>query len=156
VNNALRPEVFDRGWSEVHMILDSPQNLVWNDYKTLREKNIILCMPKIFDPGDGDFVARIALERVKRWYSMGKILIADFDGDGEVTEADYTLGTATITASLNAAPWITVCATGDVNNDGVIDFYDLLDFQDSWEHVNNGGTIRVGFDYVDFGVANEL
>ncbi|MBU6411836.1 MAG: hypothetical protein KGS45_00035 [Planctomycetes bacterium] len=138
------------------MILDSPQNLVWNDYRTFRQKNIILCMPKIYDPSSPDEVARIAQERVKRWYSMGKILIADFDGDGEVTQADFDLGSTTILASISNAPWITVCATGDINNDGVIDYYDWADFQDSWDHVNNGGTIRVGFDYVDFGVANEL
>jgi hypothetical protein len=62
-----------------------------------------------------------SVEQIKRWYSMGMIRVADFDGDGDVDIADRNLADYVINVRATVPVGeVTVFATGDINQvDGV-------------------------------------
>ena len=77
---------------------------------------------------------------MKRWYSMGWIQIADFNGDGIVNSTDLSMGQAAIQQSLeriasNQTVWPIVYGNGDIDGDGDIDSFDNTYFT-SYYHLN--------------------
>jgi hypothetical protein len=97
--------------------------LTWGEWQEARERGFVVSMYA------GKGITQIEL--TKRWYTMGPIRVADFDGDGSVTFYDYWDGHAAIDAAIanpSGTP-IKVFATGDINGDGVIDQldHDMLD-----------------------------
>lgn len=72
-------------------------------------------------------------EAVKRLYTMGDIYIADFNGDGLVTEADYDQYLTMYGEWINV-PDAALFATGDIDGSGNVDITDLQQFMEAWNH----------------------
>jgi hypothetical protein len=106
---------FDRDEIETH-ILVSDETFGWEHFREARYLGLI---PTIMN------CTGLACEREKRWYSMGVIRIADFNGDGAVTQDDQNMFMAAYIAAQSQTPPIVVFATGDVTGDGQIDGDDL-------------------------------
>ena len=88
---------------------------------------------------------------LNRWYSMGRILVPDFDGNGIVNQADYDKAYAAMHPTQQ--PQRHVFATGNVHNaypgERVIDQNDWLFWLTAWQHWQNevhSGPL-VEFDY---------
>jgi hypothetical protein len=97
-------------------------------------------------------------EFVKRWYSMGKIRVADFDGNGAVVtdpnhpDHDLSKFQAAFNAAIVNPAALKVFANGDIDGDGDIDQSDKYIFEDYyWPRALLGV-----FDRPDFGGPNDL
>lgn len=80
---------------------------------------------------------------------MGPIRVADFNGNGQVTQDDYTMAHAAIQFAIDNPSSVPICvfATGDINDDGTINAMDYAEFELYWVQPN---AIRNYFE------ANEL
>ncbi|MDX2146776.1 MAG: dockerin type I repeat-containing protein [Planctomycetota bacterium] len=121
----------DRMWlnrtnTEVH-IVDPNTGLEWPEYADARQRGFITSM--YFGKGIRE------AEDIKRWYSMGPIVIADFNGDSSVTGADYALAQQVIFAGISNTNLSLpiVFATGDVNQDGVVTYADWQFFDQRYQ-----------------------
>jgi hypothetical protein len=91
-------------------------------------------------------------ELVRRWYSMGRIRVADFDGDGDVDPSDREqLVTAINTHNANP-PGVPISipivfATGDINQDGAIGPADLAEYDFRKGRDLIGDTANATIDY---------
>ncbi|MDX2146809.1 MAG: hypothetical protein SFZ23_04745 [Planctomycetota bacterium] len=110
---------FNPGAHEAHFLHAScggPLN--WDEQQDIRRNGFV------WSAYGGDLPS---IEQVKRWYSMGKIRVADFDGDGQLTSADHAL--AYSVTHVSQQPSIVVFATGDIDDNGVVDTADWT----AWE-----------------------
>jgi hypothetical protein len=114
-----------RSNSEIHL-LDNENGMTWIEWKEARERGFVVSMY------GGKGIE--AIELTKRWYSMGPIRVADFDGDGTVDIKDYTLAHNTIAYGIDhpADVPIKIFATGDIDGNGVIDNFDNIVFDFYW------------------------
>jgi hypothetical protein len=127
--------------SEVHLV-DNENGLTWDEWDEARERGFVVSMYA------GKGIRQIEL--TKRWYSMGPIRVADFNGDGIVDLTDYTKAHAAINyaiANPSDVP-IKVFATGDIDGNGVIDNFDNIEFDLYWGSYPN--------DVRPYGEAKEL
>lgn len=115
---------------EVHYFPDTTANQEMANLIAARDKGMIV---SLINPQPH------MIERVKRLYSMGWILVADFNGDGQVSIADWNAAQLAIFAPNR--PFITY-ATGDINQDGVVNGLDWDDFR---YYYLNAPTTRLDF-----------
>ncbi len=131
-----------RNNTEVH-IMDNTQTLQWHQWKELRERGYIVGAWNGYD---------ITAERMKRWYSIGNIRVADFDGDGQVMMTDEVMAITAVYEAMQyrlshgVEKWPTVFGQGDFNNDGIISLKDL-DFFYEYYSETNGHTRTEKFGY---------
>lgn len=132
--------------TEVMMLISD--TLSWTRFKEARERGVILTLVNPEQTQE--------LERLKRWYSMGPIRVADFNGDGVVSLDDQTAAWAVYSAGMANQPSIHAYVTGDFDQDGEVTTDDWPIFIDRWEcEVNGIGC--TGLDLVrDFGPPNDL
>ena len=122
----------DRATTEVH-ILDNTDTMSWEQWKFLRERGYIVGTYNAIGSNP------IAAERMKRWYNMGMIQVADFNGDGVVSDPQDRLAAEAAVAWGIAHPdvWPVVFGNGDINDDGFITLDDKIEFLNYWTNVNN-------------------
>ncbi|MDX2146709.1 MAG: hypothetical protein SFZ23_04235 [Planctomycetota bacterium] len=145
--------------SEVHYLSDCSPGPSWNDYLEVRKRGYVL---SFYTPAGPD--GKVKVEEAKRWYSMGKIQVADFDGDGVVTEDDplseldgsdhddaYNVIKPYILNPSHPQPAVRVFATGDIDGNGVVNADDWEFFFSKWNPSNN----QRGYA-PDYGTPNDL
>src|SRR5262249_26053238 len=109
---------FNRANSEVH-VADNCDGLDWNEWRAVRSAGFVVSMYA------GKGIRQVEL--TKRWYSMGNIWVADFNGDGvENSQDDVDAYAATHPVS---PPSIVVFATGDIDGNGQIQEADWTSWQ---------------------------
>ncbi len=118
-----------RQYSEV-LLFDNGSGLTWEECKTARQFGYVV---STYEGGASSSNPALAnqVELIKHWYSMGSIRVADFDGNGTVNQTDYDMAEAAYQASMNHPNDVlfTVYATGDFDNNGMIDVFDWMHFQ---------------------------
>lgn len=120
-----------RSSTEVH-VLDGNEQMEWHHYKYAREHGYVVGAYNAYGTNPK------AAEMMKRWYNMGKIQVADFNGDGSVTEQDRIDAEAVIAQNTGVASvWPRVFGNGDINDDGVIDINDYVEYHLYWDNVAN-------------------
>jgi hypothetical protein len=144
---------FDRSKSEVLIALaaaDRGSGIVeapwsFDEIGEARRRGFVLAMYNTRDQ------KAPTLGAMMRWYSMGKIEVADFNGDGDVNEADrQKFDTEFAISFANPTGRLAVFATGDVYPDGVFDGNDQSLFYFYWNQGrSNGIQLR------DYGPADE-
>jgi hypothetical protein len=130
---------FNRANSEVH-VADSCDGggLDWEEWRAARARGFVVSM--YFGKGMPQ------VELTKRWYSMGTIVVADFNSDGVVNAQDDADAYAATHPTI--ADTITVFATGDINEDGAINETDWTFWQ-----LYRAGTLG---PYRDYGGPNDM
>lgn len=134
-----RPE-FDfnpRQYSEV-LLFDNENGFTWAEWKKARAYGYVVSMYEGTASSPNPSLAN-QVELTKRWYSMGDIRVADFDGNGTVNQLDYDMAYEAIQASLNHPNDVlyTVYATGDFDNNGVIEELDWMYFNYYFNNLPN-------------------
>ncbi len=105
--------------TEVHL-LDNTGHMDWDQYKYAREHGYVVGAYNAYAT-----TGIKAAELMKRWYSMGWIQIADFNGDGVVNSTDLSMGQAAILyGRTHNNVWPIVYGNGDIDGDGDIDEFD--------------------------------
>jgi hypothetical protein len=100
--------------------------------------------------------------QVQRWYSMGKILIPDFNGDGVVSPtisgADYQMAYAATHPAQQ--PERFVFATGNIvnitPNERVVDIEDWLAWEKAWRKYVEEGVHSGPLVEMDYGFAKTI
>jgi hypothetical protein len=137
--------------SEMH-ILVTGELLDWDTMSLARQRGYIISV----DNNIGPIVKKgPVVERIKRWYSMGKIHVADFDGDNGVDQDDANKFLAVWLANrdqVNPQRALTVFATGDINGDGHVDDDDYAKYF-AYVATVDPDTNRLGNTF-DYGEAN--
>ncbi|MDX2147176.1 MAG: hypothetical protein SFZ23_06600 [Planctomycetota bacterium] len=114
---------FDRAATEIHLVDACDGSMTHGEILEARNRGFVTSI----------FMHRDKMEQVKRWYSMGPIQVADFDGNGvPSTTADYQLAYDVILDHM-FNPYLyadQVVATGDINRDGEVTAADLVEFED--------------------------
>ncbi len=142
--------------SEVH-VLDNKDWMGWAQWKEARTKGYVVSSYNVYNSGDIPGVYHsIFGEYHKRWYSLGMIQVADFNGDGIVSNTN-DLDAAAANAAINAGIaywqahgtqlWPTVFGNGDIDGNGMIDENDRT-FYNSYRNGNtptHNPTVR--YDY---------
>ncbi|MDX2148465.1 MAG: hypothetical protein SFZ23_13180 [Planctomycetota bacterium] len=123
--------------SEVHFLANCggpPMSAA--DYDYVRSSGYVLSFYTQSGP-DG----KVLVEQAKRWYSMGRIQVADFDGENGVTPADrdavYAIIAPFIANPNRTQPDICVFANGDIDGNGFVDANDWTFFESKWNPDNN-------------------
>lgn len=134
--------------SEVHILLSDSTLVGWDLMGEARRRHYVLTVLNADEPHKAE-----KLRLVQRWYSMGKIHPADFNGDGVVDINDVNDFNAVYALFNEDAPDldrpITVFATGDINEDGKVNFEDVQYFMSCfYAATGNLGPLR------DYGDAN--
>ncbi len=152
------PGTFDRNASEMHLLDGDGNKMGWNEWKQAREKGFVVGAYNAYNNYilvNGSYVeikfARQA-ELLKRWYSLGKIRICDFDANNIVNQADFDLAAGSIVTAINSAAigkpvWPIVFANGDINNDGVINMDDYNEFNMYWTGADANHTQATVVDF---------
>lgn len=134
--------------SEVHMLISDSTLVGWDLMGEARRRHYVLTVLNADEPAKEEKI-RI----VQRWYSMGRIHPADFNGDGVVNSIDVSDFNAVYALFNDDAPDldrpITVFATGDINEDGKVNQLDVEYFMSCfYAAVGSLGPVR------DYGDAN--
>ncbi len=130
--------------SEVH-VLDDNNYMGWAQWKEARTKGFVVSSWNVYNSNDIPGVYHsMQGELHKRWYSLGLIQVADFNGDGVISnfnDLDAAAANAAIDAGIaywqaNAAQlWPTVFANGDIDGNGIINEDDRT-FYNSYRNGN--------------------
>ncbi len=124
--------------TECHFLENSDLPLRWSEWAEARRRGYVVGLYY------GQFGTEI--EKLKRWYSIGNIQVADFDGDADVDMEDYN-DAYTATHMSNRDPNDPlVFATGDIlqNSDNVINEADWNKFLEFWT-LRQGDTLTYQF-----------
>lgn len=122
------------------MLLTGRDVATWNVLGAARSFGYVLTVMNAgadFEGGNADKAE--VIERLKRWYSMGPIRVADFNGDGGVDNQDLYDFRAAYAQYRDDAPApgpdrpFTVYATCDLNQDGKVTIDDWNMFHDAWD-----------------------
>lgn len=111
--------------TECHLFENSSLPLRWNEWREARQRGYVVGLY------GGQFNSEI--EVLKRWYSLGEIQVADFNGDGYISPFDYTDAWDAVHMPDRQPTDPIVYATGDFLQDGVINEDDWYEFIYYWD-----------------------
>ncbi len=132
-----------RDTTEVHL-LDDTSFMDWSQYQYAREHGYVVSAYNAYGTNPKE------AEMMKRWYSIGKIRIADFNGDGVINATnpslpnDYEMAHAAVERSKafaeanNRQIFPAVFGNGDFDGNGTINDLDWFYFDLVWQQ---GGTL---------------
>lgn len=160
--------LFDRTKSEVVLALIQADRLVngtpvtetpwtYDQVKAARERGFVLSLYNVLK--DGAFDSKTTAGYMQRWYSMGKIYVVDFDGDGVVADPeDKNKFEAAYNASFGNNSILPVFANGDVNGitspgNAPVNTDDLIFFNFYWNRYK-AGLFDTNIDFYDYGGAD--
>ncbi len=145
-----------RNTTEVH-VLDDTDKMEWHHFQYAREHGYVVGAWNAYSSGPFPKTA----EMMKRWYSIGKIKVADFNGDGVINNSnpnlpnDYTMaydaiqrGKGYASSHNNQQIFPAVFGNGDLDGNGIINDDDWTYFDGViWpQHIAGNNIVR---DYQD-------
>lgn len=131
--------------SEMHILVSDSNLMNWDTMGNARARGYVL---SVMDAAEEWKQQKV--ERVKRWYSMGIMHPADFNGDNSVDTFDSSdFGEAYLANrdDLNPSRLLTVFATGDINQDGHVTEADLAAFDTYLATVTTEEPLGVAVNY---------
>jgi len=147
--------------TEVHMLVNpyrtgslnnttvQEPELCFDEFGAIRERGFVISVYNFYNNNstDASYYERL----LNRWYSMGRILLPDFDGNGVVNQADHDRAYAAMHPT--APPSRYVVATGNVypvgSSEQVVDQNDWDFWLAAWNSYQQGNHTgpTVEFDY---------
>lgn len=126
---------FNRATTETHILIDDKNKWNMTKFEQARNRGLVVSLV------DTD---QTLIEQAKRWYSMGPVRTADFDGNGVVNLDDRDKFLAVWSRidhqDPNQRPKFVVFATGDIDGNGEFDAsQDYMGFFQAWECEMYGG-----------------
>ncbi len=137
--------------TEVH-ILDNTDHMEWVDFEYAREHRYVVGAWNAY--GTHNKTA----EMMKRWYSLGKIKVADFNGDSVINASDLSMANTAIDEGIafHANPinnggevFPAVFGNGDIDGNGRIEEADRTLFTTYWDAHLAGTDLIRNYNYLD-------